>query len=303
MPRVTRIYSENNDFQYVDALRRNREKRHRSKEFFVEGVRAINQALAHDWRITSFLYTRERPLSDWAEGILAHSRAERHLELPLQLLGKLSAKDNPSELIALVAMPEDRLSRIAVHDQLRVIVFDRPASPGNLGTTIRSCDAFRGDGMVITGHGVDLYDPETIRATTGSFFATPVVRVPSPRDLCPWLEGLRGRLPDLCIVGSSEKATIDVSEHDLSRPTVLIVGNETWGMSAFYRDLCDVIVKIPMGGSASSLNVACATTVLLYELDRQRREAGADHGMTVPGRANGEVLPNPSSLDKQPPAG
>lgn len=271
MPKTVRIYSENNDFQYVDALRRNREKRHRSKEFFVEGVRAINQAIAHDWRITAFLYSREKPLSDWAEGILARSRADRHLELPPNLLAKLSEKESPSELIAVMAMPADHLSRIVVRERPSVVVFDRPASPGNLGTIIRSGDAFEVDGLILTGHGVDLYDPETIRATTGSFFAFPVVRVPSSRDLLPWLDDLRREHPDLCVVGSSEKAPLDVAAHDLTRPTVLIVGNETRGMSAFYQVLCDVIVKIPIHGSASSLNVASATSVLLYEMDRQRR--------------------------------
>lgn len=271
MPKTVKIFSENNDFQYVEALRRNREKRHRSKAFFVEGVRAINQALAYDWRITAFLYTRERTLSDWAEGILARSRAERHLELPLRLLTKLSEKENPSELIAVMAMPADSLSRIAPREHPSVVVFDRPSSPGNLGTIIRSSDAFGVDGLVLTGHGVDVYDPETIRATTGSLFALPVVRVPSPRDLLSWLDELRRAHPDLCVVGSSEKAPLDVAEHDLTRPTVLVVGNEKWGMSAFYRELCDVMVRIPIHGSASSLNVASATSVLLYEMDRQRR--------------------------------
>lgn len=271
MPKTVKIFSENNDFQYVEALRRNREKRHRSKAFFVEGVRAINQALAYDWRITAFLYTRERTLSDWAEGILARSQAERHLELPLRLLAKLSEKENPSELIAVMAMPADSLSRIAPREHPSVVVFDRPSSPGNLGTIIRSSDAFGVDGLVLTGHGVDVYDPETIRATTGSLFALPVVRVPSPRDLLSWLDELRGAHPELCVVGSSEKASLDVAEHDLTRPTVLVVGNEKWGMSAFYRELCDVIVRIPIHGSASSLNVASATSVLLYEMDRQRR--------------------------------
>lgn len=271
MPRIVRIYSENNDFQYVDALRRNRNKRHRAREFFVEGVRAINQAIAHGWTINAFLYTRERSLSDWAEGILARSTARTHFELPFHLLAKLSAKENTSELLALVAMPEDRLTRVPVHSDPRIVIFDRPSSPGNLGTLIRSCDAFQVDGVILTGHGVDVYDPETIRATTGSFFAVPVVRVPSPRDLSSWLEALRLTAPGLCVVGSSEKGTLDVSAHDFTRPTVLVVGNETWGMSSFYQEVCDVIVRIPMYGSATSLNVACAATVILYEMDRQRR--------------------------------
>src|SRR6266487_1001065 len=137
-PRLVKIYSENNDFQYIETLRRKREKRQRQREFFIEGVRPINQALKYDWTINAFVYSREKALSDWAKNILAHSQAKTHFEVPLPLLEKLSNKNEPSEILALVAMPEDDLGRIPVKDNMLVVVFDRPASPGNLGTIIRS---------------------------------------------------------------------------------------------------------------------------------------------------------------------
>lgn len=270
-PRIVRIYSENNDFQYAETLRRKREKRQKHKEFFVEGVRPINQALAYHWHIRAFLYSPERALSDWAKNIVQNSRAVTHFELPLALLEKLSNKVETSELIALVSMPEDDLARIPLKQNMLIVLFDRPASQGNLGTIIRSCDALGVDGLVITGHAVDLYDPETISATTGSFFALPTVRLPSHKELLPWFETIRAQIGPFSLVGSSEKAAQDIAAHDFTGPTMLVVGNETWGMSAGYSELCDTIVKIPMGGSASSLNVACATSIILYEIDRQRR--------------------------------
>ncbi len=109
-PKTVRISSENADFQYLETLRRNRAKRHRAGEFVVEGVRQLNQALADGWTINAYLYSPDRPLSDWAAGILARSRVRAHLELPLPLLEKLSGKDEPSELLALVAMPDDDLA-------------------------------------------------------------------------------------------------------------------------------------------------------------------------------------------------
>lgn len=272
-PRVKQIYSENNDFQYAETLRRNRTKRHHHREFFLEGVRPINQALAHGWTVTAFLYSRERRLSDWAEHILARSTARVHFELPLTLMDKLSQKSEPSELIALVAMPADDLARIPIRPTLCVVICDRPASPGNLGAIIRSCDALNAQGVIITGHAVDLYDPETISATTGSLFATPVVRVASPTDLLPWFDTIRQAIGPFQIVGSDEGGTIEVAAYDFTKPTFLVVGNETWGMSLAFRNMCDTIVTIPMGGSASSLNVACATSIILYEIDRQRRSA------------------------------
>jgi TrmH family RNA methyltransferase len=267
---VTRIYSENADYQHIETLRRNRTKRNRSGEFFVEGVRAINQALAHGWTINSLVYSRDKRLSDWAEGMIAQAGAKTHYEMPSGLMEKLSQKEEASELLAIVAMPPDDLTRIPVRDGFLAVVFDRPASPGNLGTVIRSCDALRVDGAIITGHAVDLYDPETIRATAGSFFAVPTVRLPSHNELVPWLAGLKGRIPGLQVVGTSAKAQVRICDHDFTAPTVLLIGNENHGLSESYRALCDVMVTIPMYGSATSLNVACATSILLYEAARQR---------------------------------
>lgn len=270
-PRVIPIYSENNAFQYAETLRRNREKRQKHREFFVEGVRPINQALKYHWDIRAFLYARERGLSDWANNILRESQAITHYELSAPLLNKLSNKVEPSELIALVAMPEDALARLPIKQNMLIVLFDRPASHGNLGTIIRSCDALGVDGLIITGHAVDLYDPETISATTGSFFALPTVRLPSHKALTPWFEGIKEQIGPFSIVGSSEKAEQDISTHDFTQPTLLVIGNETWGMSAGYSEICTVITRIPMYGSASSLNVASATSIMLYEIDRQRR--------------------------------
>ncbi|MHB8625084.1 MAG: TrmH family RNA methyltransferase [Aggregatilineales bacterium] len=272
-PRIQKLYSENNAFQYVETLRRNREKRHRHREFFVEGVRPINQALAHGWPISAFYYTDNHSLSDWAKRILAESTAETHYELPSALLAKLSLKNEPSELLAVFSMPDDQLERIPIRENPLIVLFDRPASPGNLGSIIRSCDALGADGLVITGHSADLYDPETISATTGSLFALPVVRQAGLNDVRPWLETIRQRIGSLQLVGSSEDAPEDVATHDFTGPTVIALGNETWGLSAAYQAACNRLVRIPMGGSASSLNVACAASILLYEIDRQRRAA------------------------------
>jgi len=271
-PRVIKIYSKNNDYQYIETLRRNREKRQRAGEFFIEGVRPLNQALQYNWQLRALLFERDRKLSDWATTILRTAAVETHYELPANLYTELSNKNEPSELLALVTMPADTLARIPRKPNPLVVAFDRPASPGNLGTIIRSCDALNVDGLIISGHSVDLYDPETISATTGSFFALPTVRLPSPKELLPWLDEVRQRVGRIAIVGSDEHGDCEPSEQDFTQPTLLIVGNETWGMSAAYRDLCDVVVNIPIAGSASSLNVASATSILLYEIDRQRRQ-------------------------------
>ncbi len=271
-PSIIKIYKEDSQFQYIQTLQSNRTKRHQEKTFFVEGVRAITQALENKWKIRALVYSRDRRLSEWAEGVIERAGASTHFELPLPLMEKISQKEDTSELVALVGMPEDDLGRIPVREDFLAMVFDRPSNPGNLGAIIRSCDSLGVAGLVITGHPVDLFDPETIRATAGSFFSLPVVRLFANQELVTWLAGLKNRLPGLQVVGTSAKATDPIQAHDLRGPTVLLVGSESRGLSQGHRDLCDVILTIPMGGSASSLNVACAASILLYEVSRQRKK-------------------------------
>lgn len=270
---VIKIFSENAQFQIFDALKRNREKRSKLQCFIVEGVRSINNAVKYGWTIQSFIYSSERGLSKWATTVLQVSQEQTHYDVPQKLLEKLSSKEETSELLAVVEIRKDDIHSIPLNGSPLVVVFDRPASPGNLGTLIRSCDAMGVHGLIITGHTVDLYSPETINAATGSFFALPIVRLASHDNLVPWIEEIQKHFSDLQIVGTDEKGKSSIDSHDFTKPTILLVGNETWGLSAAYSALSDTVVRIPIQGSASSLNVACATSVVLYEINRQRNNS------------------------------
>ena len=273
MPKTTRIANENNAYQLLDTLKRNRKKRVAEGLFFVEGVQAVNFALQYGWQIDTFAYAWDKPLSGWAQDILKNSRAVQHIEMPTQLMAQLSDKEEEtSELIAAVKMRDNNLNRIAPRDNPLILVFDRPSSHGNLGTILRSCEALKADGLVITGHAVDLYDPKVIRASMGTFFAVPAVRLPSQNELTAWFSELRQRYPGFQIVGTSSKGTMLLEESELSLPTALLIGNETWGLSAAYKELCDKIARIPMYGNITSFNVSCAASIMLYEADRQRRQ-------------------------------
>jgi TrmH family RNA methyltransferase len=255
----------------METLLRNRKKRHQSGEFVVQGVRAINAALAGRWTIMAFAFQRGRQLSSWATDILEASAAERHFEIAPELFEILSGKDNPAELIAIAAMRPDALERIPVRAGMLVVVADRPASPGNLGTLIRSCDAFGVDGLIATGHAVDLYDPATIRASVGAFFSIPSIALPSYREVAAWISQVRGTDPALRVVGTSARATERLRGLDARGSIVIAVGNETTGLSHAFRDMCDALVSIPMRGTATSLNAAVAASIALYEIDVTRR--------------------------------
>lgn len=270
MQQVIRIYSENDKFQIINSLKTNRQRRQKQKEFLLEGVRQINNAIKYNWHIKGLFFSPDRELSGWATDIVKNTTVDVHYHVSLKVLEKLSNKEEPSELLALIQIPQDNLTRIPVKEDLLVVVFDRPSSPGNLGSLIRSCDALGVDGMIITGHAVDLYDPETISATTGSLFSLPVVRQESHTQVLDWVNKIRTEVENIQIVGTDENGTEAIYDHDFKKPTILLAGNEKWGLSMAYKEISDTLVKIPIQGSTSSLNVTAATSIVLYEVTRQR---------------------------------
>ncbi len=267
-----RVHSENDVFQQLVSLATNRRKRHQAKRCLVEGVKPINLAIANGWAIEGLVYAQDAQLSGWAKGVIASSGAKTHYELAPHLMEALSDKEETSELIAVVATPGDDLSRIRLGRVPLLVVLDQPSSPGNLGSIIRSCDALGVDGVAVLGHSADIYDPQTIRASLGTVFSLPVVRLGSMSQTLQWFESLKAAYPGFKVFGTSAKADADLADADLTGPAVLVFGNETRGMSCNLREACDLILRIPISGSASSLNLACAASIVLYEADRQRRK-------------------------------
>lgn len=282
MTAAQRISSRNARFQVWEALLSNRNKRLRAGEFLVQGVRPISLAIEHGWTIRAFLYDSERGLSRWAADVLHGQRGVERVSMAPELLAELGEKDETApELIAVVEMPADDLDRIKVGLDFLGVVFDRPTGPGNIGSIIRSADAFGADGLIVTGHAADVYDSKAVRASTGSLFAVPAVRVPSQREVMEWVESQRAAGTPVVVVGTDEHGEADIFDFDLTRPTLLLIGNETSGLSAAWKELADHLVRIPMTGSASSLNAANAATTVLYEASRQR-----SHSFKTGGRAN-----------------
>lgn len=276
------VHARDARFQQWQALLGNRRKRHRAGAMLVHGVRPISLAVEHGWEVRELLVALDHAPSRWARALVddtatggdtgtGSGRVPVHALAP-ELLAGLGEKDEEvPEVVAVVALPVDDLERLGAPDDLLVVVLDRPTSPGNLGSVVRSADALGAHGVVVTGHAADPYDPRAVRATTGSLFALPVVRAPEPVTVLAWVEGLRERGVAVRTVATDESGSDPVDAVDLTGPTVLLVGNETRGLSAAWRDAADVTVRIPMRGAASSLNLAAATTAVLYEAARQRR--------------------------------
>ncbi|MBP3542470.1 MAG: RNA methyltransferase [Clostridia bacterium] len=271
MPKVRPIQSRNDVFQRYETLHRNREKRTHQKLFFLEGVHPVEQAVLAGEQFFSIAYASDRRLSGWAEDMLKKAAPEEIHPMPAALLSELSDRENPCELICLIHQRQDQLARlrqrIAATERPLLVLCDRANSPGNLGTVIRSADAFGACGVISTGHSADFYDTQCIRSSIGSLFHIPFAGFGSVQEVLDFLATLPCKMQ---IVGTSAKGSCSIHEADLTGPTLLIVGNETFGMSKAWKEACDLLLRIPIYGAASSLNVGCAATACLYEIARQR---------------------------------
>lgn len=272
--RPQRISSRSAAFQQWETLLRNRTKRHRAGEFVVQGVRPITLAVDGGWTIRTLIRPDRSEPSKWADRIWTDTPCQ-HVEMPAELVAELAetAADAP-ELVAVVAMPADDLDRLTESTKSSgsplITVFDRPSQPGNIGTLMRSIDAFGGTGLIVTGHAADPYDPRTVRASTGSLFAVPTVRVPSHAEVMDWVAAQAHLGFGLTVLGTDEGGQSDLRAVDLTGPILLVIGNETRGLTRAWRDSCSGIVSIAMMGTASSLNAATAGSIVLYEAMRQR---------------------------------
>jgi TrmH family RNA methyltransferase len=150
-----------------------------------------------------------------------------------------------------------------------VVVTIDVADPGNLGTIIRSAEAAGADAVVVSGTSVDPRNPKVVRSSAGAIFGVRVLEAHDPIRLLDDLHATGRRLVGAVARGGDSPDTLD-----LASSTALVVGNEAHGFGAEVDARLEVRASIPMRAASESLNVAMATTVVLFEAARQRRLAG-----------------------------
>ncbi len=270
--KIVKLSKETNEIQRVLTLRDSRNNRYRYREFILEGRIAIDQAYAKGWRVKSLFYNGDQPLSNWAKNHLAQKRYEIAYEVPASLMEKMGDKTEPTEMLAIAEMQICPFSSYQPTSSDVVVVLDSPKSGGNVGMMIRSSVAFGASAIVISGHAADEYDPKCIRASVGTFFSIPIYRVDGASKFTEKLQELKGK-QKVTTIASGDEGAIPIEEADFGGDLLfLILGNETNGVSATYRQTADQFVQIPLPGEFTSLNIAAAGSIFLYEIFRSRKK-------------------------------
>lgn len=208
------------------------------------------------------------------EVFVTEAAAERFGDLlvdaPVQLVSERAAKAlsdtvTPVGLVAVCRMPEASLAEVLSAPRLVAVAVDT-ADPGNAGTMIRLADAMGADALVLAGEGVDPYNAKCLRASAGSIFAVPVLEM---TDTAVLVDAMR--TAGLRVLATTLDGETSLDDADLSVPTAWLFGPEAHGLSADVAGLADARVRIPMVGSAESLNVAAAAAICLYQSSRASR--------------------------------
>jgi TrmH family RNA methyltransferase len=254
------ITSRSNPFiKQAQALRR-RKTRVGTGLFLVEGIHAVGEALEAGWKIESLIYAPDTLSSKFAVNLI--NRIKTNL-VPVsgQLMESLSDKENPQGILAVVHQQTCKLPDLGkIHCGVAIV---SPQDPGNVGTILRTLDAVNADVLFLLDGGVDPFHPTSVRASMGAIFWKPIVQT-GFTEFVDWAANSK-----LQLIGTSAHAEMDYRKINHPRDCVILLGNEQKGLSPEHIKVCDFAISLPMRGRSSSLNLAVAAGILLYQFTTQ----------------------------------
>lgn len=257
---MRRIESKDNPLiRRLSRLAGERKFRRTQGEMVCEGEKLLREALSSGIPVTEVVLGETRQLDT---GLLeqAERQGARLTEVPESLLARLSNVETPQGLAFVCRQPTVSLERL--EQAQRVLVLDGLQDPGNLGTILRTADAFALDGIILCEGCVDPVSPKVVRATMGAIFRIPIAMA-TLEQTAAWLEARRIPLYATALSQSS----VPLTQVCLDRAAVLI-GNEGRGVSERGLQLSQKQLIIPMAGRAESLNASIAAAIVMYEMSR-----------------------------------
>ena len=217
-------------------------------EFLCDSPKLLQEALLWQAEITAVVSTS--PLPRLPEYI-------RQVQVPEDVMASISPVKTPQGVLFTCRLPQAPLPQTLTGR--RYVLLDGVQDPGNVGTILRTLDAFDADGLLLTGGCADPYGWKAVRSSMGAVFRRPIYSG-TPEELAALLHR-----SDLSLYGAAlREDTVDARQADYTR-CVLAIGSEGRGLSREVLDLCDQTIRIPMSDRCESLNAAIAAAVLLWE--------------------------------------
>lgn len=252
----------------IKEVRKLHEHKERDEKglFLLEGVRLMEEAVKEKAAIIETLYTSKLEETDRGRLLLS---AIRRMGMPLyqvpeKVIDSISEAENPQGILAVAKQIKWTLNDI-VKNKRPAIIACGLQDPGNLGTIIRTADAGTCGGVITTSNTVDIYNSKVIRATMGSIFRLPVLRLDGLAEAISALkkEGYQ-------VIAATAYSKVSYLDVDYTKPTAFLIGQEASGLAKDMLEYADIKVFIPMKEEVESLNAAVSASILIYEAFRQR---------------------------------
>ena len=256
--------SKNPTIKKIKSLYKKKD-RWKEKQFIIEGIKTVGEAIDSSVSLEHILFSNELfDVDGGLEFFESIKDREETVKLPENLFREISDLENPQGVMGVVNFKKGDINKIKDISSPFIIFLDRLNDPGNLGTIIRSADAFGADGIVIGEGTVDPYNSKVVRATMGSLFRMPIYDVGSNEKFFNEMKN-----SNVSIITTSLDGEV-LEEEDLSAGIVIAIGNEANGVGEETLENSNKSVKIPMVGGTESLNAGVAASIIMYEAMKGR---------------------------------
>jgi TrmH family RNA methyltransferase len=245
-----------------------RQRSHRDKQgrFLIDGARELGRAISAGVELAEVFVCESLCESAEARKTLGLIGKTSAVVLPVAppVFAKLAFGERAEGVLGVAVTPQRTLEGLHLPANPLVAVVEDVEKPGNLGAILRTADAAGVSAVIAAGYGTDLYNPNVIRASLGTVFSLPVCTASAEATL----DFLRRH--GISVHAARLDGPLAYTDASLDRPTAIVLGSETAGLSDVWRGDNVAGIKLPMLGAADSLNVSAAAAVLFYEALRQR---------------------------------
>ena len=250
----------------VKKLSDHRERLH-TKTYLIEGLHIVGEALDRHQKIETLIVAPDILVSEYGISLLQKAEAQNCavVEFSKEVFTSISGRDGPQGIAAIIRQNWSTLKDTHPVKGEIWVALESIQNPGNLGTIMRTADSVGARGVLLLDHSTDPYDPTSVKASMGALYNLKIIKS-DLAEFSGWVS--REGIP---LIGSSDRANQDYHTYQFPDPCVLLMGSEREGLPQEYLDLCTEVVCIPMEGRSDSLNLAIATSVILYQVYNQRR--------------------------------
>jgi TrmH family RNA methyltransferase len=248
---------ENKNIKLAKQLKR---KHHRNehKRFVAEGKKIVIEAIIYAPQSVDFVVATETFLKNEPDVITQADEACKKVYIvPQNIFDDISDTDSPQGVLAVIKINEEEFS---ADDVDNLVVLDGVSEPGNLGTVIRSAEAFGFGGIYLMKGSADIYSEKTVRATMGSVFRMKFKNNCSIEDLRELQQ------KGFSVISTTPKGAVSIETMKSPKKMAVVIGNEAHGVCDEVLDLSDIKAKISMDGRAESLNAAVAAGIVMHWL-------------------------------------